>query len=185
MTEFDDAVARGEAMARQRTLQLWTIYRSPADFPDVPYVLRNWLVGPGGALADGGALGFADTLEEARSYLRTLPGDAAPANAPMKAPASTPYDDYVAGPVATNTFWAEIDDVVGSPGAGETLSSGFFKPSPPYGVGMFCAQGDEDSYAEVTVSRERLKVNYKNAEGEPVLDVNGSRCGPYLAAGSR
>lgn len=53
----------------ESTLQLWTIYRSPADFPDVPYVLRNWLVGPGGALADGGALGFADTLEEARSYL--------------------------------------------------------------------------------------------------------------------
>ena len=50
-------------------LVLWTIYRSPADFPNVPYVLRSWVVGPGGSLADAGALGFADTLWEARSYL--------------------------------------------------------------------------------------------------------------------
>jgi phosphodiesterase/alkaline phosphatase D-like protein len=40
--------------------------------------------------------------------LRTLNGDSAPANAPAD-PTDTPYNDYTAGPVATMTFWKEID----------------------------------------------------------------------------
>ena len=47
----------------------WTIYATPADFPSVPYVVRGWLVGPGGQVRDSGAIGFADTLEQARNYL--------------------------------------------------------------------------------------------------------------------
>ena len=45
-------------------LVMWTIYRSPADYPTVPYVVRSWAVGPG-----VGELGFGDTLAEVRGYL--------------------------------------------------------------------------------------------------------------------
>ena len=47
----------------------WTVYASPADFPNAPYVVRGWLIGPGGQVADSGALGFADTLDEARGMI--------------------------------------------------------------------------------------------------------------------
>jgi alkaline phosphatase D len=109
---------------------------------------------------------------------RTLNGDSAPANAPA-GPEDTPYNDYVIGPVGTNTFWAEIDEVTGSPGNGKLVSQAFFKPPPPNGMGMFCAQGDTDSYAEVEVSSAGVTISYKNETGGPVLDVDGQPCGPY------
>jgi alkaline phosphatase D len=111
--------------------------------------------------------------------LRTLAGDVAPTNAPAEAPVDTPYSDFVAGPVATATFWTEIDEVTGNPGSGELLSQLFFKADPPSGVGMFCAQGDTDSYAEVTVTAARVRIAYKDASGDPVLDVDETQCGPY------
>ncbi|WP_410968821.1 alkaline phosphatase D family protein, partial [Salmonella sp. SAL4444] len=50
--------------------------------------------------------------------LRTFAGEKAPANAPAN-PEDTIYNDYITGPVATNTFWKEIDDTTDSPGAGK------------------------------------------------------------------
>jgi phosphodiesterase/alkaline phosphatase D-like protein len=113
--------------------------------------------------------------------LRTLDGDVAPSNAPATAPSDTPYSDFIIGPVATNPFWGEIDDTTGQEGSGELLSQVFFKPQPQQGVGMACAQGGQNSYAEVTVTRGSLTVEYKNDDGSPVLDVDGSTpCGPYV-----
>jgi alkaline phosphatase D len=109
---------------------------------------------------------------------RTLNGDSAPANAPA-GPEDTPYNDYIIGPVATNPFWPEIDEVTGQPGSGRLLSELFFKPPPPNGVGMFCAQGDVYSYAEVEVSSAALTIQYKDQTGQTVTDVNGQPCGPY------
>lgn len=83
------------------------------------------------------------------------------------------------GPVATNTFWAEIDDVTGGEGNGELLSQLFFKPAPPNGVGMKCAQGDQYSYAQIAAGKRRLVVSYKDENGDPVIDVDGAPCGPY------
>jgi hypothetical protein len=118
---------------------------------------------------------FANTVR-----LRTLSGDVAPSNAPAQ-PEDTPYHDFVIGPVATKPFWQEIDDTVGGTGRGRLLSQVFFKPPPPNGVGMDCAQGGENSYAEVTVKSRRLKVEYKDESGETLLDVNGTTpCGPYV-----
>ena len=117
---------------------------------------------------------FANVIRE-----RTIPGDSAPANAPAEAPVDTPYQDFVTGPVATANFWTEIDGVTGEPGSGELLSQLFFKTDPPDGPGMFCAQGDTDSYAEVTVTAARVRIAYKNASGGPVLDVDDTQCGPY------
>jgi alkaline phosphatase D len=107
--------------------------------------------------------------------LRTLPNDVAPANAPLDAPVDTRYNDFIAGPVSTANFWTEIDSITGTEGSGALLSDMFFKPA----LGMFCAQGDTDSYGEVTVSGKRLRVAYKSATGGAVLDVDDTRCGPY------
>jgi alkaline phosphatase D len=110
---------------------------------------------------------------------RTLNNDSAPSNAPAQTPSDTPYMDFVTGPVATNPFWPEIDQVTGQPGSGRLLSEAFFKPPPPNGVGMSCAQGDVFSYAEVEVSAGAVTVTPKDAQGNIVKDVDGSNCGPY------
>jgi len=111
---------------------------------------------------------------------RTLNDDVAPANVPVGSPPlDTPYQDFIIGPVATNPFWPEIDHTVDRPGAGELISSAFFKPPPPNGVGMFCSQGNTYSYAEVEVSPAAVTISYKDRNGNPVQDVNGPPCGPY------
>jgi alkaline phosphatase D len=118
---------------------------------------------------------FANVVRE-----RTLAGDAAPSNAPPT-PQDTPYQDFVIGPVATTPFWQEIDEVTGDDGNGKLLSQAFFKPQPPNGVGMACAQGGENSYAEVTVRSDRLRVDYRDEDGETLMDVDGTTpCGPYV-----
>jgi alkaline phosphatase D len=110
---------------------------------------------------------------------RTLDGDVAPSNAPAN-PSDTPYNDFVIGPVGTKPFWQEIDDTTGRDGNGELLSKVFFKPPPQQGVGMFCAQGSQPSYAEVTVTGGSLTVAYKKADGSTVTDIDGTTpCGPY------
>ncbi|WKW87087.1 hypothetical protein SEA_NICOLE72_50 [Microbacterium phage Nicole72] len=48
---------------------MWTIYAAPSDFPSVPFVVRGHVASAEGVKADIGALGFADTLDEARAYL--------------------------------------------------------------------------------------------------------------------
>ncbi|MEK6273118.1 MAG: alkaline phosphatase D family protein [Actinomycetota bacterium] len=125
--------------------------------------------------------GLANVVRE-----RTLSGDVAPSNAPATAPVDTPYQDFVIGPVGTKTLWQEIDDVTGVAGSGQTISNAFFKPaatgnSPGGGMGMACAQGGENSYGEVTVTRDKLQVEYKDEDGNTLLDSNGSTpCGPYV-----
>jgi hypothetical protein len=113
---------------------------------------------------------------------RTLNGDVAPSNAPATAPVNTPYQDFVIGPVGTKPFWEEIDDVTGEDGSGQLISNAFFKPPPPNGMGMACAQGDENSYAQVTVvTRNILRVAYKDEDGNILLDSdNSTPCGPYV-----
>jgi phosphodiesterase/alkaline phosphatase D-like protein len=118
--------------------------------------------------------GFANVVR-----LRSLSGDVAPTNAPAS-PQDTPYQDFVIGPVGTKPFWQEIDDTTGTSGSGIALSNGFFKPPPPNGVGMECAQGGENSYAEVTVKSGQLKVAYKDQNGNILKDSDGTtNCGPY------
>jgi phosphodiesterase/alkaline phosphatase D-like protein len=113
---------------------------------------------------------------------RTLSGDVAPANASgMATPSDSPYQDFIIGPVATRNFEGEIDDTTGQPGSGHAVSVAFFKPPPPDGTGMACANGNVNSYAEVTVTGSTLKVAYKDENGNTVKDVDGSTdCGPYV-----
>ncbi len=121
---------------------------------------------------------------------RTLTGDVAPSNVPAAAaPSDTPYQDFVIGPVGTTPFWEEIDEVTGTDGSGQVISGAFFKPpatgtSPGGGMGMACAQGGENSYAEVTVRSGTLKVAYKDENGDILMDADGSTpCGPYVLTG--
>jgi alkaline phosphatase D len=120
--------------------------------------------------------GLANVVRE-----RTLNGDVAPSNAPATAPVDTPYQDFVIGPVATKTFWEEIDDVTGTDGSGQLISNAFFKPPPPNGMGMACAQGGENSFAQVTVTQNLFRIAYKDEDGNVLLDSDeATPCGPYV-----
>jgi alkaline phosphatase D len=110
---------------------------------------------------------------------RTFSDEVAPSNAPAN-PTDTPYNDFTIGPVATRPFWQQIDDTTGVDNAGKLVSQTFFKPAQPDGLGMLCAQGDQNSYAEVTASSSQITVDYKTEDGGPVMDVDGTTpCGPY------
>jgi len=118
---------------------------------------------------------------------RTLSGDVAPSNVPpAAAPSNTPYQDFVIGPVGTTPFWQEIDETTGTSGSGQLISNAFFKPpatgtSPGGGMGMACAQGGQNSYAEVTVKSDSLRIAYKDEDGNILKDADGTTdCGPYV-----
>ncbi len=95
--------------------------------------------------------------------------------------------DITTGPTATKNFGLEINDAVGGPYAG-LIHDLFFKPAPPSGVGMQCAGMDQFSYAEVTASKTKLKVELKAlGSGGKVLDTadvaanpGADACGPYV-----
>ncbi len=110
---------------------------------------------------------------------RTLANDSAPSNAPA-GPTDSRYTDFTTGPVATTPFSQEIEEVTGVAGSGPLVLGAFFKPPPPNGMGMACAQGNENSYAQVTVSASKLKIEYKDENGNQLFDLDGTTpCGPY------
>ena len=41
-------------------------------------------------------------------------------------------------------------------------------------------RGGQRSYTEVTVTKRRLKIAYRDEEGAPLIDVDGTPCGPYV-----
>ena len=95
-------------------------------------------------------------------------------------PVGTGIWEVVTGPVATNTYAKEIDDVLGSSGFGAVVTGAFFKPQPPNGLGLRCAQTDTYGYAQVTVTRTTLRVAPKTASGAAVRDVTGAPCAPLV-----
>jgi hypothetical protein len=88
--------------------------------------------------------------------------------------------EVVTGPVATNTYAKEIDDFLGSRGFGAVVTGAFFKPQPPNGLGLRCAQTDTYGYAEVIVTATTLRVAPKNATGGPVRDATDGPCAPLV-----
>jgi alkaline phosphatase D len=95
-------------------------------------------------------------------------------------PVGTGIWEVVTGPVATNTYAKEIDDFLGSPGFGAVVTGAFFKPAPPNGLGLRCAQTDTYGYAQVTVTATTLRVAPKSSTGAPVRDVTGGPCAPLV-----
>jgi alkaline phosphatase D len=95
--------------------------------------------------------------------------------------------EMVSGPAATMTFAREIDSATGTPGAGDLLTSVFFKPPPPDGVGMICAAADVYSYTQVKVTSRAVTLTPKDLNGRPVFEkgsggAQGPRCGPFTIA---
>jgi phosphodiesterase/alkaline phosphatase D-like protein len=88
--------------------------------------------------------------------------------------------EVVTGPVATNTYAKEIDAFLGSPGFGAVVTGAFFKPAPPRGLGLRCAQTDAYGYAQVTVTRSMLTVQPRTAAGGIVADATGAPCAPLV-----
>ena len=121
--------------------------------------------------------------------LRTLAGDSAPANAPAD-PTDTPYNDYITGPVATNTFWQRDRlDSQRAPAPASCSSNGVLQARRRRTAsGMFCAQGDVYSYAEVEVSSGALTISYKDSAGQPARTSTATpaartRCPPSSGSG--
>jgi alkaline phosphatase D len=95
-------------------------------------------------------------------------------------PVDSGISEVVTGPVATKNAALEIDDAAGREGAANTLRSAFFKPPPPQGVGMSCAVIDKFSYSQVVVTRTRLTVTPKGIDGKPLVEPEGTPCGPLV-----
>ena len=95
-------------------------------------------------------------------------------------PVGTGIWEVVTGPVATNTYAKEIDSFLGAPGFGAVVTGAFFKPAPPRGLGLRCAQTDEYGYAQVTVTSATLTVQPRTASGGLVLDASGAPCAPLV-----
>jgi len=95
-------------------------------------------------------------------------------------PVGTGIWEVVTGPVATNTYAKEIDSFLGAPGFGAVVTGAFFKPDPPRGLGLRCAQTDAFGYAQVTVTATRLTVQPRTASGGVVVDAAGTPCAPLV-----
>jgi alkaline phosphatase D len=95
-------------------------------------------------------------------------------------PAGTGIWEVVTGPVATNTYAREIDSFLGAPGFGAVVTGAFFKPAPPRGLGLRCAQTDAYGFAQVTVTSKALTVQPRTASGGAVVDASGAPCAPLV-----
>jgi phosphodiesterase/alkaline phosphatase D-like protein len=89
--------------------------------------------------------------------------------------------ELVTGPVATMTFTKEINGAAGRDDAGDLVTSAFFKPPPPDGVGMECAATDVYSYTEVKVTSKSLSLTPKDINGKLVHEKGSGApaCGPF------
>ena len=99
-------------------------------------------------------------------------------------PIGTGIWEVVTGPVATNTYANEIDEFLGSPGSGAVVTGALFKPQPPNGLGLRCAQTDTYGYAQVTVTGSTLTVQPKTSGGTTVRDATGVPCAPLVVRAS-
>jgi alkaline phosphatase D len=95
-------------------------------------------------------------------------------------PDSSGVWEVITGPVATNTYAKEIDAVLGAPGSGDFVTSLFFKPQPPRGLGLRCAATDAYGYAQVVATRTTLTIAPRAAAGGPVREKTGATCTPLV-----
>jgi len=86
--------------------------------------------------------------------------------------------EVTTGPVATANYSLEIETTTGNPSSGGLIQSVFLLPAPPAGVGMQCAATDQFSYAQVEVSKSRLKVDLLDDKDQPVLNTGDVAANP-------
>ena len=94
---------------------------------------------------------------------------------------STGMMEFLTGPVATRTYAKEFDEATGKPGTGQLAHDLFYKPKPPDGLGLLCANFDVYSYAQVTASSTSLKVSMRDLNNQPVKDGN-TTCPTFTVA---
>jgi alkaline phosphatase D len=94
-------------------------------------------------------------------------------------PKDSGIEEFTTGPVGTGTFSQEIDNTLGKPGSGQLVTSAFFHPQPPVGVGMQCANTNSFSFGQVTATSKKFTVKLLDQHGKPITDVSGSACGPF------
>jgi phosphodiesterase/alkaline phosphatase D-like protein len=96
-------------------------------------------------------------------------------------PVDSGINEMVTGPVATMTFTKEINGAAGRNDAGDLVTSAFFKPPPPNGVGMRCASTDVFSYSEVKVTSSAVTITPKDLNGKLVHEKGSGAppCGPF------
>lgn len=94
-------------------------------------------------------------------------------------PKNSGIEEFTTGPVGTRTFSQEIDAAINQPGAGQLVTSLFFHPQPPSGVGMQCANTSTFSFGQVTATSKKFTVKLLDQNGKPFKDVGGGRCGPF------
>jgi phosphodiesterase/alkaline phosphatase D-like protein len=96
-------------------------------------------------------------------------------------PVNSGIHEMVTGPVATMTFTKEINSAAGRDNAGDLVTSAFFKPPPPEGVGMECASTDVFSYTEVKVTSKAVTLTPKDLNGKLVHETGTGAppCGPF------
>jgi hypothetical protein len=109
-----------------------------------------------------------------------LIGEVRRATLEASGPVGTGIREVVTGPVATNPYGREIDAFLGSPGAGALVTTLFFKPPPPRGLGLACAATSTYGYAQVAVTASRLTVTPTTASGGRVVDAAGKPCAPLV-----
>jgi len=100
-------------------------------------------------------------------------------------PVNTGILEGVFGPVATVTFAGKLNAATGNPNAGAAVEGGFFRPPPPDGLGMMCANVNAYSYVQVTVDATQLTLTPKDSTGKPLTEGDGSPCGPFTVKPAR
>jgi phosphodiesterase/alkaline phosphatase D-like protein len=93
--------------------------------------------------------------------------------------------DVTTGPVATENYSGEIDTATENPVAGPLIQNLFLKPQPPSGIGMQCAATDQFSYAEVVVTKAKLKIDLLDDQDGAVLDTGDVAADPDAPPCSR
>ena len=87
----------------------------------------------------------------------------------------TGMDEFITGPVATQTFGDEFTDTTGNPGTIDLYASVFAKRQPPDGLGSPCFNPDIYSYSQVKATNTAITVTAKDLNGRVVVDSTDKR----------
>jgi alkaline phosphatase D len=95
-------------------------------------------------------------------------------------PVNSGITEVTTGPAGTDTARKDFNDETGNPSAGDLVNNFFLRRPPPDGPGIRCSNTDVFSYGEAKVTRRRLTIQLKDAQGRTVKDPDGKPCGPYV-----
>ena len=100
-------------------------------------------------------------------------------------PEDTGMKEFIAGPVATETFARELDENTGRQGNAQLFTSAFFRAAPPNGTGSPCMNPDIYSYAQVKITNTAVTVTAKDLNGRVVVDSTDRRTPCVLSIPAR